>query len=307
VLLALLTFLLGVALSQVSLCAVAATQLWVVASQAAGMHRLLVAASSAGVVLLVLSRRLPELALLPHDLPISVTLVAGSVLLGIGALLNGACYLGSVLYLGSGNMNFLFTLIGLGLGMRCAELAGAVAAAASNQPATLMRPLWSAGLVTYALIVTLSLWRSRAHRAVVWPLCVGLLAALVYVCRPGWSYGQLIDSAAHADWRSMTWLANGAALALFAGAIAGSLYSGRWSWQWPAPARVLRCLSGGTLMGVGAGYIPGGNDMLLLWSIPGLALYGAVAYLIMMATLAALLYGAEIWRRRTRQAPKLQV
>jgi hypothetical protein len=59
------------------------------------------------------------------------------------------------------------------------------------------------------------------------------------------------------------------------------------------------------LMGAGAGYIPGGNDMLLLWSIPGLALYGAVAYLIMMATLAALLYGAEIWRHRSRQALKL--
>jgi len=305
VLLALLTFLLGATLSQVSLCAVAATQQWVVTGQAAGLQRLLRAASSAGIVLLVLSRRLPEHALLPHDLPISVTLVVGSVLLGIGALLNGACYLGSVLYLGSGNMNFLFTLVGLGLGMRCSQLAGAVAAAASHQPAMLVRPLWWAGLVTYALIVTLSLWRTRARRTALWPLCAGLFAALVYACRPGWSYGQLIDSVAHADWRDMTWLANGAALALFAGAIAGSIYTGRWHWQWPGPARVLRCLSGGILMGVGAGYVPGGNDMLLLWSIPGLALYGAVAYLIMIATLAALLYGAEIWRHRSRQALKL--
>jgi len=305
VLLALLTFLLGAALSQVSLCAVAAVQQWVVTGQAVGMHRLLVAASSAGVVLLVLSRCLPETALLPRDLPINVSLVLGSVLLGIGALLNGACYLGSVLYLGSGNMNFLFTLIGLGLGMRCSELAGAVAAAASSQPVTLTRPLWWAGLVTYVLVVSLSLWLTRARRAVIWPLCTGLFAALVYACRPGWSYGQLIDSLAHADWRGMTWLANGAALALFAGAIAGSIYTGRWHWQWPGSLRALRCLSGGVLMGMGAAYIPGGNDMLLLWSIPGLAPYGAVAFVIMVSTLAALLYGAEIWRHRNRQALKL--
>jgi toxin CptA len=305
VLLALLTFLLGAALSQVSLCAVAATQQWVVMRQAAGLQRLLLAASGAGVVLLVLSRCLPKPALLPADLPINVTLVVGSVLLAVGALLNGACYLGSVLYLGSGNMNFLFTLIGLGLGMRCSQLAGAAAVVASGLPATPVRPLRWAGLVTYALIVTLCLWLTRVRRTVLWPLCAGLFAALVYARHPGWSYGQLIDSVAHADWRGMTWLANLAVLALFAGAIAGSIYTGRWHWQWPAPARVLRCLSGGILMGVGAGYIPGGNDMLLLWSIPGLALYGAVAYLIMMATLAALLYGAEIWRHRSRRALKL--
>jgi toxin CptA len=305
VLLALLTFLLGATLSQVSLCAVAATQQWVVMRQAAGLQRLLLAVSGAGVVLLALSRWLPESALLPPDLPIDVTLVLGSVLLAVGALLNGGCYLGSVLYLGSGNMNFLFTLIGLGLGMQCSRLAVVSVATASTLPATPMRPLWWVGLVTYALIVALSLWLTRARRPLLWPLCAGLFAALVYARRPGWSYGQLIDSVAHADWRGMTWLANGAALTLFAGAIAGSIYTGRWHWQWPAPARLLRCLSGGMLMGMGAAYIPGGNDMLLLWSVPGLALYGAVAYLIMMATLAALLSGAEIWRHRSGQALKL--
>ena len=67
----------------------------------------------------------------------------------------------------------------------------------------------------------------------------------------------------------------------------------------------MRCLAGGMLMGLAAKLIPGGSDMLLLWSIPGLALYGAVAYLIMLATLAALFNGAEIWRRRSRNALKL--
>ncbi len=39
-------------------------------------------------------------------------------------------------------------------------------------------------------------------------------------------------------------------------------------------------------MGIGASGVPGGNDTLLMWTIPGLALYGAVAYLVMIATIA---------------------
>lgn len=47
--------------------------------------------------------------------------VAGGVLLGLGALLNGGCYLGSITYLGSGNSNFLFTLVGIALSLRLAD------------------------------------------------------------------------------------------------------------------------------------------------------------------------------------------
>ena len=39
-------------------------------------------------------------------------------------------------------------------------------------------------------------------------------------------------------------------------------------------------------MGFGAQIIPGGNDTLLLWTIPGLATYGALAYGTMIAVIA---------------------
>jgi uncharacterized protein len=309
VLLMLLTFLLGVVLSQVSLCAVAAVQQWMVARQGTGLWRLLLAASGAGVVLLMLNRWAPERVLLPVDLPINAALIMGSVLLGVGALLNGACYLGSVLYVGGGNLNFLFTLAGLALGMRWTQQASPADASTmvhTMAHTVVMRPLWWLGLIAYLLIASLALWLTRARRTVLWPLCAGALAGLVFAARPGWSYGQVIDSIAYADWRGMTWQANGAALALFAGVIAGSIHAGRWHWQRPVAGRVLRCLCGGMLMGAGATLIPGGNDLLLLWSVPGLALYGGVAYAIMLATLAALFLGAEYWRRRARPATKLR-
>ena len=53
-------------------------------------------------------------------------------------------------------------------------------------------------------------------------------------------------------------------------------------------------LAGGFLMGIGASAVPGGNDVLLMWTIPGLTLYGLVAYLTMIGAIAiAMLIGKK--------------
>jgi uncharacterized protein len=57
--------------------------------------------------------------------------------------------------------------------------------------------------------------------------------------------------------------------------------------QRPEWRRGLRCAGGGLIMGCGAALVPGGNDSLLLWAIPGLTIYGALAYLFMLVTIAA--------------------
>jgi len=310
VLLLIFTVLLGAALSRVSLCAVAAVQRCVVARDYTGVQRLLIAASAAGIVLLACSAWAPMRSGLPGGLPITPALLCGALLLGAGALLNGACYLGSVLYLGNGNMNFLFTLLGLGTGSWAAgHWHGALATASASATGTAAVPAalrWAA-FALFALLALLLLSGRVRRRTLAWAALAGVVAGLVYARHPGWSYGQVIDALAGGDLSRMSWLANLAALALFAGAIGASCYAGSWQWQRPGALRALRCLGGGALMGLGAKLIPGGSDMLLLWSIPGLALYGAVAYAIMLALLAALFSGAEIWRRRARNALKLAV
>lgn len=305
VLLLLLTLLLGAALGRVSLCAVAAVQQCVTRGDFSGLLRLLLATSAAGVVLLLCSGWAPMRMALPGALPLTLTLVGGALLLGAGALVNGACYLGSVVYLGNGNMNFLFTLLGLGLGAQVAKRGLAAQLPAMQSTMAISDALRWAGSGVFAALALLVLFGRTARRSASWPLLAGVVAGLVYARHPGWTYSQVIDSVAGADWRSTSWLANLAALALFAGAIIGSLWSGRWHWQAPQPARALRCLGGGLLMGVGAKLIPGGSDMLLLWSIPGLTLYGAAAYLIMLATIALAFGVAEIRRQQNRNALKL--
>jgi hypothetical protein len=123
-----------------------------------------------------------------------------------------------------------------------------------------------------------------------WPLAAaacGVVAALLFARAPDWTYGQAIQALTWADLQPLAWRHEVPAVATFLGVSAGALLYGQFQFVKIAPLRALRCLLGGALMAVGANRIPGGNDVLLLWSIPGLAVYGFVTYLVMLATLVA--------------------
>ena len=56
-------------------------------------------------------------------------------------------------------------------------------------------------------------------------------------------------------------------------------------------------------MGIGAAQVPGGNDLLLLWAIPGLTIYGVLAYGSMLLLIAAGLLLGKRWRADLAGAP----
>jgi hypothetical protein len=285
-LLLLLTLALGAVLARVSLCAVAGVQRVMSMRDYSGVQRLALAASGAGVVLLALAGIAPGSVLLPAALPFHAGVVAGGVLLGLGALVNGGCYLGSVLYLGSGNVNFLLTLAGIAAGARAAEALALSPAGSAGGARAATGYAWIAGTLLFALLAVLLLWRARpASRWLA--LGAGVLAGLVYARHPGWSYGTVLDALAHGRYSRIDWSSNLSALLLFAGALAGAWLSGSFRLQRPEWRRGLRCAGGGLIMGCGATLVPGGNDSLLLWAIPGLTIYGTLAYFLMLATIAA--------------------
>ena len=146
-LLLLLTFALGLALARVSLCAVAALQQLILAQRYDGLLRLLLAASGAGVTLLLLAGLAPGRVLLPAESATQAGALTGGLLLGLGALINGGCYLGSVLYLGSGNLNFLQTLVGIAGGEYAGSLASGLAMPAAGSLRMSMGPAWIAGMI----------------------------------------------------------------------------------------------------------------------------------------------------------------
>lgn len=278
--------LLGALMSRTSLCTVAAMQQCVRERRWEALRPILAASSAAGLVLVIAHLLAPGSVSLPDARAPGATLLLGALLLAAGAVLNGACYLGSVLYIGRGNSNFLFTLLGLGIAARW--MGSLPAAAPSSGPMAI--GAWAA-LVCVALFgvcLGFALRKSARGSAALAAAGVGLCAGAVYAQHPGWSYGALIDAAAGAG-HAMPGMAWSAAL-LFAGATAGALLQHRWQFVRPDGWRALRCLAGGALMGAGAHAIPGGNDMLLLWVIPGLAFYGLVAYALMAGAVAGMLW-----------------
>jgi hypothetical protein len=125
-------------------------------------------------------------------------------------------------------------------------------------------------------------------------LVLGGAGALLFVLTPGWTYSEAVRQSVLELGSTMPEALTLAAIltgaATFAGAITAGLRSGQFRLQRPAVGPVLRSVAGGALMAVGAAYVPGGNDHLLLWAVPGGSVSGLVAYLIMSAAILLVLF-----------------
>jgi hypothetical protein len=230
-------------------------------------------------------------------------LFIGSVLLAWGAVLNDACLLGSLWRLGNGEMRLLALPVGLAIGFMVANIIpGGISPHLS--PSTLGLP-GAAGFVVVAasgVILTVALLvlkRYGLRQSDRWPLAVAMAVlgaggALLYVVQPGWSYADAVRRGVSP---LMAMMANGwgGAIAAFltaAGAIISAVRLRAFKPGWPTFAGVVRSLGGGILIALGATMIPGGNDTLLLASVPAGSISGVIAYtvmtLVVIATIALL-------------------
>jgi hypothetical protein len=297
---------LGWCLARASLCAVAATQEAVLHRRATALYLQLIAVSLAGVSLLGASLVTGSPARLPGAGAPLLQLLAAAAVMAAGALLNGGCYLGSILYLGRGKANFLFCLVGIALAARFALPAHAGIAV----------PVSSAGLPDVALrlaaIAAFACCAGVAFRAalgacasgidvrIVYTLVAGLLAGALMAHAPGWGYNVALGAIGRAGIDAFNVEAVLPACALFAGAVASCIAAGQWSPERPTLRGAARCLAGGFVLESAARCIPGGNDTLLFWVMPGLGGYGFVAYVVI---LSVLLLAWSIAARASRQAP----
>lgn len=295
---ALLGFVLGFALARANSCTVAATRRLVVEHRPDWLFGLLIASSWAGVVLLGLASLSPDRFHLPAALPLGWTLVFGSVMIGVGALLNGGCFLGSVALLGRGNLNYLLTLFGIAAALALPVHWVTTDMSAITPNGSLDGFVRLAFLGAFAIVATYSLLmlRRRRRSAVFALLVVGLSGGSIYALNPDWSYLAVIDHAVNSQNEDRSWMLEAGAIALFLGATISAMLRHQFALTPLSPAAATRCLAGGLCMGIGARLVPGGNDTLMLWSIPGLARYGFVSYAIMIGTIASLLSVGRLWR-----------
>jgi len=245
----------------------------------------------------------------PHDalsVQPSMTILAGGFLFGTGVALNRGCAFSTLRRLGDGDLAMLLTVCGMALG-GWVFLEGRHLLPGPHPAAHLVVVPWALHALAAAAWLGCALelrrmWRAR-DRALDWrerllahryrlsfaAAVIGVSNAVLFAWYGPWAYTGLLQGEAAAGAAAAT-VATDPRLALLLALLAGVFLS---SWQrgsfrlvWrPTPAWAAN-LAGGVLMGLGGSLSLGGNDILVLHSLPGLAAHAVPAYLAMLAGIA---------------------
>ncbi len=262
---------------------------------------------------LLLAREFGLVAELPAGFGLTRWTLAGAVLLGLGAMLNRACVIGSIARLGSGEFAFVAMPVGYYLGCATADRLfawPAPLALAMSSPA-FSAPGWLIGVLVLLAVARLSigLRAQRSSRCQAWSphvatAVIGLAFLSLLLLIGAWSYTDLISDLARSMGHALTApnLASRVSIgiALLAGALLGGRLTGQLRRQPVAASAVARSLIGGALMGWGSLLTPGGNDALVLIGMPLLWPYAWSAFATMCLTVAiARLTSLHLAGRRT--------
>jgi uncharacterized protein len=282
----------GYCVNQGGTCAVAAARDLVEWRQVRLFLGTAVATGAAGMVLLPSAWALGMGDHIAGSAPLGLSLLLGGVLLGVGSVINDGCLLGSLWRLGNGELRLLALPVGLALGFGLAErgpimVAPKVAATELAHPSTngLGIVVGSAILLGIAALLLRRFDQAPGDR---WPLwrsmsLLGFCGALLYVIQPSWSYADVVhhEVSPTLDMMRSGWGEVIAAALTVIGAALSAMRLRVFKPKLPTPVELVRTLVGGTLIALGATTIPGGNDRLLLSSVPGGSISGAVAYTTM--------------------------
>ncbi len=215
--------------------------------------------------------------------PLWLTGIAGGIVFGVGAGLNGACSFSTLARLAEGHAVMLLTLVGWGLGLLAMRGLASIpqgSMSSTTLPWWLFLPglawiVWEGGRVLRLV------WRrgkgilSDGH----WLLSLGVFlvalanSGLLLMDRP-WSFTSTAICASGAAEVSpcahpvTLWIVSAAAMLAM---VVSAMLRGSFRLRPIRLGSALRRLGAGSLMGIGAAMIPGGNDGLILFGIPSLS------------------------------------
>ena len=227
----------------------------------------------------------------------------GGFIFGVGSTINDGCAFSTLRKLINGKFVILLTLLGFALGSSVMALLASLQWSPEPIPTD---PLINArNPLVLGLLFVVVAWiswecvmitryrRLHGHRAPHYRLALsaalmGLSNGILFALLGPWMYtavvGQQVDYAlGHGEApRLLFWLLFGSVVAGMAvSAWRTGRFRARWSFRgWG------RCLFGGVLMGVGAGLVPGGNDVLILHGIPGFSPHAVPVFVAMLIGIA---------------------
>jgi uncharacterized protein len=283
-LLALLGFVLGFALNHGSICTVIATRELVSEKRPARFIALVECAVWAALVYAILETS-PTMQ--RGWSPLGY-LVPAAMLFGIGSYVNGACVFGSVGHFGNGDIDFGFAFLGIFAVFYIDSLFGLLP---DQPPISASLPLGPV-LLAIALLAILALrlglsLRSESNfgRLTLSMGAIGITFTILAVFAPGFSITASVGSIV-----SIPVAGVAISVCMFGGSLVSARFmKRRFMLKWPTIKTIIRRTLGGILMGLGALLIPGGNDTLLMIGFPLGAWQAALAYVLFVATVAALI------------------
>jgi uncharacterized membrane protein YedE/YeeE len=268
----------------------------------------------------------PQTALGITGWQLTVTALFGGLLFGIGSGLNGACAYATMARMVDGEVGMLLTVVGFVIGVLLFIVlvgAGTVSRptpAPSQVPAMLnFAPYFGALLLILGLYEMIRLWRTRppgaslrelvfapAYRLSTAALLMGIASGTIFLLfgSPGYTttFQQVIEG--HVGTRPMPaygrWIVLGSVLF---GMLASTWQRKSFRIDWKPRLSWFRNIFGGILMGLGTALLPGGNDALVLYGIPGLSPHALPAYgALLLGIFVALLTMRAIFGMEMRVA-----
>jgi energy-converting hydrogenase Eha subunit A len=252
----------------------------------------MVAMACAAIVAYTAMRWGWQLRTAPWSYPTLLTF-AGAGIFALGALLNGACAIGTIGRLARGDIGYGATLIG-------GVIVGLIL------PRTMIESRMpdlkiTTGLIWLSIILALSLIAiivSRRHlsaSSLIPYAILGIVAALLADVQGDWTWLSLVQqfkSGLPIKYTTIICLG-----AMLIGASLTAILKHRFHLIPIDPKKVLREATGGGLMAAGAILIPGGNDALLVSGVPSGSPLAITGYAVMFALLVVALRLSPLLKR----------
>jgi toxin CptA len=310
---ALLALVTGFALARGGICAVAAVR-QVVEERRWRLFLSFVECAAWALLALIVANTLGVMAIDDWPAHMSpVAALAGGALFGAGALINGACAFGSAGRLAAGELSFLSIAPGFLMGVVLAHRLGADAVAVTMAAFAITGTALT--LLTGTLVL-FALWRvwtgfrdapSPSHAAVrlaapTWPPALAM--AVIALTNVGlllivfaWPYTALLTDIGSGRGKQIALRIALVVIFLF-GAFAGAALARRFKLRTGTSREWTARFVGGALMGLGAAFIPGGNDALVLMGLPLLQPEALAAYAAMVIVIAGGFVAQRAWLKR---------
>ena len=295
-----LAALFGLCISSYNSCAVASMERLVLARELRDVGLKALAMLVAAFVLMAWQASAATPPRLPAAQDTMTVAVAGGIILGLGASLNGACFVGTVMRAAQGRIGFLLTIVGMyGALLVYPEIY--VLPTEGARPRADWIKLdwpWLAAALLPAMLVAL-LFRRISGKPIRYAgaaVLSGISGALLFGLDPQWTYLAALDRVAHGAPPRQELIA----AYLLIGSVIGAWSANRIRLSGFNLREVGLKIAGGFAMGFGALIIPGGNEAILFWGMPTLALHALAAYAAMMVTIAAILAWARPLRPQER-------